>query len=178
MLRRASCHPPHEIIALDQLQLAMTNPTTLISSLAVALALVIGGLTRVAAQDGPQAKLTAVELTAGMHAIRAEVATTADEQATGLMFRRGMGANDGMLFVYPNLAVRCFSMRNTWVALTVAFVGNDGSVIGLADMTPMDLSPHCSPEPVRFALEVPQGWFTKRGFRPGLKLRGAPFDKQ
>jgi uncharacterized protein len=142
---------------------------------AACLALTVGAVAAAAAQDAAQAKLPVVELTAGMHVIRAELAVSADEQTTGLMFRRGMAANDGMLFVYADSAVHCFSMRNTWVALTIAFISSDGTVINLADMTPMDLSSHCSAEPAQFALQVPQGWFAKRGFKPGLKLRGAPF---
>jgi uncharacterized protein len=141
------------------------------------IALSLGSLP-VAAQDGPQAKLTTVELTAGMHVIRSELAVTADERNTGLMFRRGMASNDGMLLVYDESAVRCVTMRNTWIPLTVAFVGSDGTVIDLADLAPMDLAPRCSTQPVQFALQMPQGWFAKRGFKPGMKLLGAPFDKQ
>jgi uncharacterized protein len=132
----------------------------------------------VQAQDGPQAKLSCTDLTAGMHVIRAELAATADEQDIGLKFRRGMGANDGMLFVYQDAAVRCFSMRNTWVPLTIAFVSSDGTVDSLADLAPMDLSSRCSVQPVQFALQLPQGWFAKRGFKPGMKLGGAPFTTQ
>jgi uncharacterized protein len=140
--------------------------------------LVLGCAAEAAAQDGPQAKLKTVVLTAGMHVIHAELAVTAAEQDTGMMFRRGMGANDGMLFVYPASAVRCFSMRNTWVPLSVAFISSHGTIINIADMTPMDLTSHCSDQPVQFALQTPQGWFAARGFKPGLKLQGAPFDKQ
>jgi uncharacterized protein len=140
-------------------------------------ALACGCATLAAAQDGPQAKLPAVQLTAGMHVIHAELAVTVEEQGTGLMFRRGMGANDGMLLAYSDHAVRCFAMRNTWVPLTIAFVSHDGTIINLADLTPMDLTPHCSAAPTKFALQVPRGWFATRGFKPGLKLRGDPFDK-
>ncbi len=73
------------------------------------LALSLGSVP-VAAQDGPQAKLTTVELTAGMHVIRSELAVTADERDTSLMFRRGMASNDGMLLVYDDSAVRCLAM--------------------------------------------------------------------
>jgi uncharacterized protein len=129
------------------------------------------------AQDGPQSKLKTTLLTAGMHVIHTELAISQDEQATGMMFRRGMGANDGMLFVYTDSDKRCFWMRNTWVPLTIAFVEADGTIVNVADMKPMDPQLHCSEKPVQYALEVPQGWFAKRGFKVGLKLRGAPFDK-
>jgi uncharacterized membrane protein (UPF0127 family) len=127
------------------------------------------------AQDGPQAKLPLAELTAGMHVIHAELAVTPQQQATGMMFRRGMGANDGMLFVNDDAGVRCFWMRNTLIPLSIAFLAEDGTIVNIADMAPRSDASHCSAQPVRYALEVPLGWFAKRGFKAGLKLRGGPF---
>jgi uncharacterized protein len=144
------------------------------------LAVLMGSVvstTAALAQTGPQAKLKTIELTAGMHVIHTELAITPEEQATGMMFRRGMGSNDGMLFVYADSGKRCFWMRNTLVPLTIAFIATDGTVVNFADMAPLDEQSHCSEKPVQYALEVPQGWFAKRGFKPGLKLRGAPFSK-
>jgi uncharacterized membrane protein (UPF0127 family) len=129
------------------------------------------------AQEGPQGKLPLAELTAGMHVIHAELAVTPEQQATGMMFRRGMGANDGMLFVNDDAGVRCFWMRNTLIPLSIAFVAEDGTVVNIADMAPRSDESHCSAKPVRYALEVPLGWFAKRGFKAGLKLRGGPFGK-
>ena len=129
------------------------------------------------AQTGPQPKLQTVELTAGMHVIHTELAITPDQQATGMMFRRGMGGNDGMLFVNEDSGVRCFWMHNTLVPLTIAFVAEDGTIVNLADMAPRTDDSHCSAKPVRYALEMPLGWFAKRGFKAGLKLRGEPFGK-
>ena len=130
-----------------------------------------------AAQDGPQPKLQTTELTAGMHLIKAELAVTPEQQATGMMFRRGMGANEGMLFVNDDAGVRCFWMRNTLLPLTIAFIDDDGSIVNLADMPPRSEASHCSAKPVRYALEMNQGWFAKRGLKAGLRLRGAPFNK-
>ena len=127
------------------------------------------------AQEGPQARLPTAELTAGMHVIHAELAVTNDQQATGMMFRRGMGANDGMLFVNDEAGQRCFWMRNTLIPLTIAFVADDGTILNIADMAPQSDDSHCSAKPVKYALEVPLGWFAKRGFKAGLKLRGGPF---
>ncbi|MDH4483511.1 MAG: DUF192 domain-containing protein, partial [Rhodoferax sp.] len=78
-------------------------------------------------------------------------------------------------FVNETAGVRCFWMRNTYVPLTIAFIADDGTIVNLADMTPRSDESHCSAKPVRFALEVPQGWFAKRGMKAGLKLRGSPF---
>ncbi len=131
----------------------------------------------VAAQDGPQPKLQTVPITAGMHLIQAELAVTTDQQATGMMFRRQMAANAGMLFVESSAGVRCFWMRNTLLPLSIAFIADDGTIVNLADMAPESEDSHCSEKPVRFALEMNQGWFTKRGFKPGTRLHGAPFTK-
>jgi uncharacterized membrane protein (UPF0127 family) len=141
---------------------------------AIALAICSAAVTAWA-QNGPQAKLPVAELTAGMHVIHAELAVTPEQQATGMMFRQGMGANDGMLFVNDDAGVRCFWMRNTLIPLSIAFVADDGTVVNIADMAPRSDASHCSAQPVRYALEVPAGWFAKRGFKAGLKLRGGPF---
>jgi uncharacterized protein len=127
------------------------------------------------AQQGPQPRLPTVPLTAGMHVIQAELATTPTQQMIGMMQRRTMGTNEGMLFVYEQPAGLCFWMRNTLIPLTIAFVADDGRIVHLADMKPLDETSHCTTEPVRFALEMNQGWFTKRGLKKGDRLRGAPF---
>jgi uncharacterized membrane protein (UPF0127 family) len=127
------------------------------------------------AQDRPQPRLPTVELRAGMHLIRAELAVTAEQQATGMMFRTTMGTNEGMLFVNDDAGVRCFWMRNTLVPLSIAFLDDDGTIVNLADMQPRSDRSHCSARPVRYALEMNQGWFAKRGIQPGFRLRGGPF---
>jgi hypothetical protein len=66
-------------------------------------------------------------------------------------------------------------MRNTLLPLTIAFIADDGTVVNLADMEPQSEQSHCSARPVRYALEMKQGWFAKRGFKAGFKLRGRPF---
>jgi uncharacterized membrane protein (UPF0127 family) len=127
------------------------------------------------AQQGPQPRLKTTDLTAGMHIIRAELAITPQQQQTGMMFRKEMGPNEGMLFVNEVAGVRCFWMRNTLIPLTIAFIEDDGTIVNLADMKPLSEESHCSARPVRFALEMSQGWFAKRGIKAGFRLRGAPF---
>ena len=143
------------------------------SRLFVALSLAATALA-CAAQQGPQ-KLAAIRLNAGMHNIQAEIARTPDERATGLMFRERMGANEGMLFAFEEPATQCFWMKNTLLPLSAAFVADDGTVVNIEDMAPRSLDSHCSTKPVRFVLEMNQGWFAKRGIKPGSKLQGAPF---
>lgn len=129
------------------------------------------------AQDGPQPRLPTIDLTAGMHVIRTELARSPQEQMVGMMFRKTMGANEGMLFVNDNSETRCFWMRNTLLPLSIAFIADDGTIVNIADMKPLDERSHCSTKPVRYALEVNQGWFAKRGITAGFKLRGPPFGK-
>ena len=128
-----------------------------------------------AAQTGPQPKLPTIDLQAGMHVIKAELAITPEQQATGMMGRREMPGNEGMLFVNETAGVRCFWMRNTLIPLTIAFIADDGTIVNLADMEPLSERSHCSAKPVRFALEMSRGWFAKRGIQAGFRLRGAPF---
>jgi uncharacterized membrane protein (UPF0127 family) len=128
------------------------------------------------AQTGPQPKLPTVDLVAGMHIIKAELAITPEQQATGMMGRTEMKGNEGMLFVNSDDQLRCFWMRNTLIPLSIAFLAADGTVINLAEMQPQSDQSHCSTRPARFALEMSQGWFAKRGIGPGFKLRGKPFD--
>ena len=132
--------------------------------------------TAASAQDGPQ-KLPAITLNAGMHLIRAEVAQTPEQRSTGLMFRQAMGQNEGMLFAFEDAGQQCFWMKNTLLPLSVAFVADDGSIVNIETMKPQTEDSHCSTKPVRFVLEMNEGWFGKRGIKPGFKLQGQPFAK-
>lgn len=123
----------------------------------------------------PQMNLPRVRLTVGVHRIDAQLASTDAQRATGLMHRRDMPPHEGMLFVFEQPGVQCFWMRNTLIPLTAAFVADDGSIVNLADMQPLDESSHCSARPVRYVLEMNQGWFSQRHVQPGHKLRGQPF---
>ncbi len=126
-------------------------------------------------QEAPQARLPTTRLSAGMHVIDTELAISPAQQQTGMMFRTEMGANEGMLFVNDDVAVRCFWMRNTLIPLSIAFVADDGTIVNIADMQPRSEASHCSTKPVRYALEMRQGWFAKRGIKAGARLRGKPF---
>jgi uncharacterized protein len=125
-------------------------------------------------QDAPQ-KLPAITLNAGMHIVQAELAQTPDQRAIGLMFRKTMGANEGMLFAFEQPATQCFWMKNTLLPLDIAFLEADGTVVNIDAMKPQTLESHCSSKPVPYVLEMNVGWFAKRGIKPGFKLKGAPF---
>ena len=128
-----------------------------------------------AAQQEPQMNLPRVKLAAGMHQIDAQVARTPGERATGLMFRREMPQHEGMLFMFEQPTQQCFWMKNTLLPLSAAFVADDGRIVNIEDMKPLSEDPHCSKEPVRFVLEMNQGWFAKRGLKAGTRLTGPVF---
>ena len=125
----------------------------------------------------PQLTLPRVKLSSGMHQIDAQVARSPQERATGLMWRRDMPQHEGMLFVFEQASVQCFWMMNTLLPLTAAFVADDGTIVNLADMKPQSTDSHCSTQPVRYVLEMNQGWFAKRGVKAGTRLSGPPFNR-
>ena len=127
------------------------------------------------AQDTPQTNLPRIKLQAGMHQIDTQVAQTPDQRSIGLMFRSEMPQHEGMLFVFEQPAKQCFWMKNTLLALTAAFVADDGTIVNLADMKPQTTDSHCSTKPVRFVLEMNQGWFAKKGLKAGSRLSGVVF---
>jgi uncharacterized membrane protein (UPF0127 family) len=121
-----------------------------IKALAIATLGFFAGVT--SAQEAPQ-QLRSIALTAGMHVIQAEVAATPEQRAIGLMHRKTMPANNGMLFVFEDAQPQCFWMKNTLLPLSIAFLADDGSIVNIADMKPLDETSHCS----------------------GSKLKGQPF---
>jgi uncharacterized membrane protein (UPF0127 family) len=116
--------------------------------------------------------LPIIRLSAGMHVIHAEVAATPETRRTGLMFRKTLAPNHGMLFVFDQTLVECFWMRNTLIPLSIAFLLDDGTIVNIADMKPQNDESHCSSKPIRFALEMEQGWFAARAITPGKKILG------
>ena len=118
------------------------------------------------------AQLPATELSVGMHRVRAEVADGMAARMTGLMHRKSMAQNAGMVFVFEENAGHCMWMKNTLIPLSVAFIDEAGAIINIADMQPHSEQSHCASRPARYALEMNKGWFAQRGIKPGAKLRG------
>jgi uncharacterized membrane protein (UPF0127 family) len=141
------------------------------------LALVCALVTSAAWSHGEPQNLAATTLKVGMHSIRAQLAITPQQRQIGLMHRREMPSHEGMLFVFDEPSRQCFWMRNTLIPLTIAYLADDGTVVNLADMQPQSDESHCSAKPVRFALEMNQGWFAKRGIKPGTRIGGELFQK-
>ena len=141
---------------------------------AAVFSVMIGSASRAGAQTSAQPALPTVKLTAGIHVITAEAATTPRTRTTGLMFRERLAPNHGMVFIFEDKSQQCFWMRNTPLPLTIAFIEDDGTIVQLTDMTPRTEVLNCSHKPVRYALEMEQGWFAKRGIAAGAKLGGLP----
>jgi len=125
--------------------------------------------------QSPQLDLQRTRLSTGMYQIDAQLALTPQQQQTGLMHRKEMPQAEGMLFVFERASTQCFWMKNTLLPLTAAFVADDGRIVNLVDMQPLSLESHCSEEPVRFVLEMNQGWFAKKNIKKGAKLAGEAF---
>ena len=126
------------------------------------------------AQTVPQPPLRTTRLSAGIHVITAEVAATDQSRTIGLMMRESLKPNHGMLFAFEDKAQHCFWMRNTLLALSIAFIDDDGTIVNVENMTPKSDASVCPQRPVRYALEMEQGWFAKRGVTAGKKITGLP----
>jgi uncharacterized membrane protein (UPF0127 family) len=118
------------------------------------------------------AQAAVTTLTVRFFQITAEVADTPALRTRGLMGRQSLPPNHGMLFVFEQPQQQCFWMRNTPLPLTIAFLDDEGRISSMADMQPFSEATHCSQVPVRYALEMEQGWFAKRGIQPGEIIRG------
>ena len=119
-----------------------------------------------------QQSLPRVELSVGMHRIEAELAHTESARRVGLMYRESMPEQRGMIFVFTQAARHCMWMRNTLIPLSVAFLDDQGRILNIADMHPLTEDSHCARAPARYALEMNQGWFARRGVGEGMRIRG------
>jgi len=123
---------------------------------------------------GPQDALPTVVLSIGSHDLVAEVADSPAERGAGLMFRDALAPHTAMVFVYPNAQPRSFWMRNTCLPLSIAYINAEGTILTLADMTPLNERGVPSGRPAQYALEVPQGWFARKGISVGDRVVGLP----
>jgi uncharacterized membrane protein (UPF0127 family) len=99
--------------------------------------------------------------------ITVELARTDEERAQGLMFRKTLPDGQGMLFVFDRDQQLSFWMKNTVIPLSIAFIASDGHILEIKDMQPNDLNSVKSSRSVRYALEVPQGWFDRVNVKAG-----------
>ena len=127
------------------------------------------------AQTQAQPELPITKLSIGGKSIRAEVADEEHERAAGLMFRRELADDSGMLFIMPQIGPVAFWMRNTELPLTIAYIGPNGAIMELHDLEPFNERSVPSSFPhIAYALEMPRGWFTKNNIWPGERVAGLP----
>ena len=129
-------------------------------------------LTFAVAVPAAAAELATMPLTIGTHKITAEVATTPAQMQTGLMNRFSLKPDHGMLFAYERPESLSFWMRNTYIALSIAFIGADGTILNIEDMQPQTDDPHWSKGAAQYALEMKKGWFAERGIVAGNRVEG------
>jgi uncharacterized membrane protein (UPF0127 family) len=118
------------------------------------------------------AELPEIVLSVNGHKLTAEVAYTEPARTQGLMHRRILPENRGMLFVFADISRHAMWMMNTNIPLSVAFLDERGVIINIADMTPHTQDTHAAAKPAKYALEMNRGWFEKRGIRPGARIEG------
>ncbi|MDR0586870.1 MAG: DUF192 domain-containing protein [Treponema sp.] len=134
-----------------------------------------GGKTNGTEITKPQAiletKIISIHTASGaVVSIEAELAKTAREKQTGLMFRKELKDGKGMLFIFENDEVQSFWMKNTLIPLSIAFIYYDGTILEIKDLYPNDLGSVHSSRSVRYALEAPRGWFARAGVASGDRL--------
>lgn len=106
------------------------------------------------------------------HEIRAEVANTEQDRLRGLMFRDRLAENSGMIFLYPRAEASAMWMKNTRIALSVAFIDASGRILNIAEMEPFSEEAHASSGAAAYALEMNRGWFRKQGIKAGDRVEG------
>lgn len=119
-----------------------------------------------------QPKLPTVKLYIGPEQMDAEMCVTELQTRTGMMFRKSMGENDGMIFNLGSPQQASFWMENCYVPLSVAYIDPDGVIQEIHPLQPQDTNLVLSAQNnIQFALETPQGWFDKHNIKPGTLVR-------
>ncbi len=115
--------------------------------------------------------LLKIPLYIGQKEIRVEVARTPEETSRGLMGRKDLGRDDGMLFIFEKEDRHGFWMKNTLIPLSIAFIDKNGRIVWITDMKPLTLESHVPPQPILYALEMNKGWFSSHGIKVGDVVR-------
>lgn len=100
-----------------------------------------------------------------------ELACTDPEQQKGLMFRKELSQDQGMLFVFERESRLSFWMKNTYVPLSVAYIDAAGKIVDIQKMQPLDESPRPANAPAQYALEMNQGWFETHAIQVGDSMQ-------
>ena len=110
----------------------------------------------------------------GAHPLRVEIAASDPQRMQGLMYRKKLGRDDGMLFIFDEPAYQSMWMKNTLIPLSVAFIDGEGRILNILDMEPQTLETHTSAGPALYAIETNKGWFEENRVKPGETVTGLP----
>ena len=108
------------------------------------------------------------------HPLKVELALDDPQREQGLMFRKQLGRNDGMLFVFDEPGYHSMWMKNTLIPLSVAFIDAEGRILNILDMEPQTLDAHTAAGPAVYAIETNKGWFVENKIMPGAMVSGLP----
>ena len=117
------------------------------------------------------------QIKVGAHPLKVELAISDPQRTQGLMFRKSLGKNEGMLFVFDELEYHSMWMKNTLIPLSVAFVDPKGEILNILDMEPLTLDTHTAAGPARYAIETNKGWFAEKRIKAGDKVTGLPGER-
>ena len=148
----------------------MIRPSFLRRAVALLAALTLSLAAEASAQGS--AALPTVTLTIDSRKLVAEVASTPQQRATGLMHRFSLQPDHGMLFVFERPERLSFWMKNTFIPLSIAFLDASGRILNIEDMAPQTETTHWSKGPALYALEMRKGWFVERGIKAGDRVEG------
>jgi uncharacterized membrane protein (UPF0127 family) len=125
-----------------------------------------------ASQQAAQPKLPVVKLTLGSFELDSEIASSERQMAMGMMFRKEMAENEGMLFVFPFPHKASFYMRNTYLPLSCAYIDADGVILEIHDMKPLEEKPiTAATDQIQYVLETTQGWFDRHQITIGTTVQ-------
>ena len=120
----------------------------------------------------PKDTLTVETASGAKHRFNIEVATSPQQISQGLMFRRQMATDAGMLFIFERPDPATFWMKNTFIPLDMIFIGVDGRILNIAERTiPQTETPVPASGPTRAVLEVNGGTTSRLGIKPGDRVR-------
>jgi uncharacterized membrane protein (UPF0127 family) len=106
--------------------------------------------------------------------LNVEIARTPEERGRGLMFRKSLPQDQGMLFIYEDSDIRSFYMKNTYIPLSLAYIDENCQIVQLVDMEPLEEESYLSVKPAQFVLEVNRGWFEKNNVKVGDIVKNIP----
>jgi uncharacterized protein len=137
-----------------------------------AMRLLVAAVLAFAVSTPARAQLPEITIAVSGHKVTVEVAGTDPARMQGLMHRRILPDDRGMLFVFTEAALHGMWMMNTYIPLSVAFLDERGVIINIADMAPHSRDTHSAARPAKYALEVNRGWFRKRNIQAGARVEG------